>query len=128
MIFIFVLALILFGPKKLPEIGREIGKALGEFKRASNEFRNQLESEIDQLDIDKQRDYYRERATQLAREAKDAFSLDPPANPGVAASEPTAAAGRSFDAYPPVVSETKPAEPAPASESPIAEPPKGTNV
>jgi TatA/E family protein of Tat protein translocase len=46
MAFLFFLALILFGPKKLPEIGRQIGKALNEFKRASNEFRSQIESEI----------------------------------------------------------------------------------
>ena len=47
MIFIFLLALLLFGPKKLPQVGRELGKALSEFKRASNEFKNQLETEIE---------------------------------------------------------------------------------
>jgi TatA/E family protein of Tat protein translocase len=52
MIFIFFLALIIFGPKKLPEIGRQIGKALNEFKRASNEFKAQIESEINNLDAD----------------------------------------------------------------------------
>ena len=46
MVFLFLLALLIFGPKKLPEIGRQIGKALNEFKRASNEFRAQIESEI----------------------------------------------------------------------------------
>lgn len=46
MAFIFFLALIIFGPKKLPEIGRQIGRALNEFKRASNEFKAQIESEI----------------------------------------------------------------------------------
>jgi TatA/E family protein of Tat protein translocase len=50
MIFIFFLALIIFGPKKLPEIGRQIGKALNEFRRASNEFRAQIESEINNLE------------------------------------------------------------------------------
>jgi sec-independent protein translocase protein TatB len=50
MIFIFVMALIIFGPKKLPEIGRQVGRALNEFKRASNEFKAQIESEIGQLD------------------------------------------------------------------------------
>jgi TatA/E family protein of Tat protein translocase len=55
MVFIFVLALIIFGPKKLPEIGRQIGRALNEFKRASNEFKAQIESEINQLDVDNQR-------------------------------------------------------------------------
>lgn len=54
MIFIFLLALIIFGPKKLPEIGRQLGKALNEFKRASNEFRSQIESEINRLDVNPQ--------------------------------------------------------------------------
>src|SRR5437899_411793 len=51
MVFIFLIALIIFGPKKLPEIGRQIGKALNEFKRASNEFKAQIESEIMQRPI-----------------------------------------------------------------------------
>jgi TatA/E family protein of Tat protein translocase len=55
MIFIFVLALIIFGPKKLPEIGRQIGRALNEFKRASNEFKSQIESEISNLDVETSR-------------------------------------------------------------------------
>ncbi len=52
MIFIFFLALLIFGPKKLPEIGRQIGKALNEFKRASNEFKAQIESEINNLEAE----------------------------------------------------------------------------
>jgi TatA/E family protein of Tat protein translocase len=52
MIFIFVLALIIFGPKKLPEIGKQIGRALNEFKRASNEFKSQIETEINNLDVE----------------------------------------------------------------------------
>lgn len=43
---IFVLALILFGPKKLPELARQLGKLMGEFRRASNEFRMQMEDEL----------------------------------------------------------------------------------
>jgi sec-independent protein translocase protein TatB len=54
MIFIFLLALVIFGPKKLPEIGRQLGKAMNEFKRASNEFRSQLEEEIRQIDATEQ--------------------------------------------------------------------------
>jgi TatA/E family protein of Tat protein translocase len=50
MIAIFIIALIVFGPRKLPELGRHLGKALNEFKKASNEFKYQLESEIKQLD------------------------------------------------------------------------------
>jgi sec-independent protein translocase protein TatB len=50
MIFIFFLALILFGPKKMPEIGRQVARFLGEFRRASNEFRSQIEAEVNSLD------------------------------------------------------------------------------
>jgi TatA/E family protein of Tat protein translocase len=50
MTFLFILALLIFGPKKLPEIGRQIGKALNEFKRASNEFKAQIETEIANLE------------------------------------------------------------------------------
>ena len=52
MFFIFLLALIIFGPKKLPEIGRQIGKALADFKRYSNDFKYQLESEVRQWEIE----------------------------------------------------------------------------
>lgn len=52
MIFIFLLALIIFGPKKLPEIGKQIGKAMNEFKRASNEFKSQIEGEIRNLELE----------------------------------------------------------------------------
>ena len=43
---IFILALLLFGPKKLPELARYVGKLLGEFRRASSEFRLQMEDEF----------------------------------------------------------------------------------
>lgn len=46
LIVIFVIALILFGPRKLPELGRSLGRSLNEFKRASNELRNSLEEEV----------------------------------------------------------------------------------
>jgi sec-independent protein translocase protein TatA len=46
LIIIFVIALIIFGPRKLPELGRSLGKSLSEFKRASNELRSTLEEEI----------------------------------------------------------------------------------
>ena len=51
MIFLFILALVLFGPKKMPEIGRQVARILGEFRRASNEFRSQIESEVNSLDV-----------------------------------------------------------------------------
>lgn len=43
---IFFIALLLFGPKKLPELARQLGKLMGEFRRASNEFRIQMEDEL----------------------------------------------------------------------------------
>jgi TatA/E family protein of Tat protein translocase len=46
LIIILTLALIIFGPRKLPELGRSLGKSLGEFKRASNELRSTLDEEI----------------------------------------------------------------------------------
>jgi sec-independent protein translocase protein TatB len=52
-IFLFFLALIIFGPKKLPEIARQVAKYMNEFKRASNEFKAQIEQEISQLEIEK---------------------------------------------------------------------------
>ncbi len=54
-IFLFLLALIIFGPKKLPEIARQAGKLINEFRRASNEFKVQLEQEIAHIEVDKYR-------------------------------------------------------------------------
>jgi sec-independent protein translocase protein TatB len=49
-IFLFILALLLFGPKKLPVLARELGKWVGEFRRASNEFKMQMEDELRQVE------------------------------------------------------------------------------
>lgn len=46
LIIIFVIALIVFGPKKLPELGKSLGKGLSEFRRASNELRSTIEEEV----------------------------------------------------------------------------------
>ena len=51
-VFLFLLALVIFGPKKLPEIARQVGKYLNEFKRASNEFKAQIEQEIAHLEVE----------------------------------------------------------------------------
>jgi sec-independent protein translocase protein TatB len=50
-VFLFFLALILFGPKKLPEMARQAGRLLAELRRASNEFRSQIEIEIAHLEV-----------------------------------------------------------------------------
>jgi sec-independent protein translocase protein TatB len=68
-VVLFVLALLLFGPKKLPLIARQIGKALNEFRRASNEFKAQIEAEINQLE-------YQEREKKLEEQ-----KILPPAEP-----------------------------------------------
>lgn len=70
-VVLFVLALLLFGPKKLPSIARQIGKALNEFKRASNEFKAQIESEISQLE-------YQER---IQKEKEQEHKILPPVPP-----------------------------------------------
>ena len=46
MLVIFVIALVVFGPRRLPELGRSLGKAIAEFKRATNDLQNTLEEEI----------------------------------------------------------------------------------
>ena len=51
-IIIFVLALIIFGPRKLPELGKSLGKGLAEFKKASNELKQTWEEEV-QLEKEK---------------------------------------------------------------------------
>ena len=48
LILIFVVALLVFGPKKLPEIGKSLGKGLAEFKKASDELKKTIEHEIEQ--------------------------------------------------------------------------------
>ncbi len=72
LIFIFLLALVILGPKKLPELGRQLGKALGEFKKASNEFKSQLETEMLNIELE-------ERAKRKQEEASDMPSILPPA-------------------------------------------------
>lgn len=52
-VFLFFLALILFGPKKLPEMARQAGRLLAELRRASNEFKSQIETEISHLETEK---------------------------------------------------------------------------
>src|ERR1051325_12067238 len=70
-VFIFFLALILFGPKKLPELGRTVGKALTEFRRASNELKSTFDREMKSLEQET------ESFKQIANEYQtDTYSYD----------------------------------------------------
>jgi len=81
MIIIMVIALIIFGPRKLPELGRSLGRSLAEFKRASNELRHTLEEEVR---VEEQRE-------QAASKAVQEPAL-PTATPAASSEEPAAAA------------------------------------
>jgi Tat protein translocase TatB subunit len=96
---IFVVALIVFGPRKLPEIGKSLGKMMGEFRRASNEFRSTIESEVE------------------AEKIRDAMRIEPPkVEPVAPPPAGTSSTSAPFD-YP------GGPEPAPGAEPPSAEPP-----
>jgi len=74
-LFILILGLIFFGPRKLPEIGKSMGKMLAEFRKASNDFRRTIEDEVE---ADKLRT---ELAEQAARTPPPAVSSDMPVAP-----------------------------------------------
>jgi sec-independent protein translocase protein TatA len=82
MVVIAVIALIIFGPRKLPELGKSLGKSIAEFKRASNELKNTLEEEI---------------RTEELQEARKSAQIPPtqatPATPSEPTTTPRADAG-----------------------------------
>jgi sec-independent protein translocase protein TatA len=90
LVIILVIALIIFGPRKLPELGRSLGRSIGEFKKASNELRSTLEEEIR---IEEQRDsraaMKAEQASAVAAGTTTPSSVEPttPATPPI--EEPT---------------------------------------
>ncbi len=55
LVIILVIALIIFGPRRLPDLGRSLGKSIGEFRRASNELKSTLEEEIRMEEVKEQR-------------------------------------------------------------------------
>lgn len=77
MVVIAVIALIIFGPRKLPELGKSLGKSIAQFKRASNELQNTLEEEI---------------RTEELQEARKSATIPPTVSSPPAVSIPTAEA------------------------------------
>jgi len=92
LIIIFVIALIIFGPRKLPELGRSLGKSLAEFKRASNELKSTLEEEIR---LEEQRTSFEAskaaNGTQATTTNTTTTTIDPMAVPQVDEAVPVAA-------------------------------------
>jgi len=72
MIFIFVFALVIFGPKKLPELGRTFGKGMAEFRRASNELKSTFQREMDNIERETRMDEAKKAAAQANKAMKDA--------------------------------------------------------
>jgi sec-independent protein translocase protein TatB len=109
-VFLFFLALILFGPKKLPGMARQAGRLLAELRRASNEFKSQIETEIAHLETE---------------QAQTVLPPSPPPQGAVASSNVSTAAS---DPVPhqlesqvsPDIPADIPADPAPSADSTVA--------
>jgi sec-independent protein translocase protein TatB len=108
MIFIFLLALVVVGPKRLPGLARQLGKYMAEFKRASNEFKNQLETEMMNIELE-------ERAKQ--QEAPRILPPERPSEPSILPATGIVSRGNSEDISEsvtgPGLSETAQAKPLP---------------
>lgn len=84
MVIIAVIALIIFGPRKLPELGKSLGKSIAEFKRASNELKNTLEDEIRTEELNDAR-----KSAQIPPSASVPVSTPAPAAPAAPEDETT---------------------------------------
>jgi sec-independent protein translocase protein TatB len=90
--FIVLLALLLFGPKKLPVLARQLGKLMGDFRRASNEFRTQMEEELrisEQADRQKQIAAIEAAAPPTPALETSTNSIAAPGHPHIPPPEPT---------------------------------------
>ncbi len=93
-IFLFGLALVIFGPKKLPEIGRQLGKLVLEFRRASNEFKMQIEEELRTAELaDRQKQIAAPPVTPspAPEPTSEALTIRPPSNGTTVSTESPAA-------------------------------------
>src|SRR5215469_14879197 len=76
-IILMVMALVVFGPRRLPQIGRQIGKLMYEFRKASNDFKFQMEEELraaEEADRRKREEAERQRVAALAAESQASVS------------------------------------------------------
>lgn len=94
LLIILVLALIIFGPRKLPDLGRSLGKSIGEFRRASNELKTTLEEEIRLEEVKEQRakmEAEQASAVEAGNPTADDKEIHPPTD--VSPEEPTVSRG-----------------------------------
>jgi sec-independent protein translocase protein TatA len=117
MMFIMILALVLFGPKKLPEIGRTVGKAINEFRRASSELKTTFEREMQNL----------EQETNSVKEIAAPYQYDA-YNYDYSESGPTYDGSYGTESYDStaVIPSTESASATQGAESPLAVTPEGT--
>ena len=98
-IFLFVLALLILGPKKLPELGRSIGKGMSEFRRASNELRNTFDREMQSVEQENQA--LKKEVDEVNQAANPVTTYDDPYSDYGYSSEPTASPAATSNEAPP---------------------------
>lgn len=74
MIFIFVAALVIFGPKKLPELGKQLGKGMAEFRRASTELKSTFQREMNNIERESRMQEVRQAASNIKSDIQKDFS------------------------------------------------------
>ena len=116
LIFIFLLALVIIGPKKMPGLARQLGKFMAEFKRASNEFKNQLETEMMNIELEER-----------AKKPADGPKVLPPEEPWERLMRPlTDSVSRTRKEFETMVGTKPPApEPAPTEQPTLPNKPAG---
>jgi sec-independent protein translocase protein TatB len=121
-LILMVLALVVFGPRRLPQIGRQIGKLMYEFRKASNDFKFQMEEELRQAEeADRRKKEEAARQTALAADPPAAQSGQPaesaadnaPSNPDSPSSSPESPAPSPYpgeSTYPGIAANSTPPE------------------
>ncbi len=109
-LILMVLALVVFGPRRLPQIGRQIGKLMYEFRKASNDFKFQMEEELRNAEEADRRKKEEERQRSLAAQTATGQASAPaaPSTPAIAIESPYPGEGTYPEQYPPPVSSSEP--------------------